>query len=117
MISVTNVKRLWLVRHKVDFRKQEKSLLAEAVAMGLDPHEGDLLLFIGGTKRKIKLLYADSTGMWLSKKCFTVEAMKTHFRFLENMEVSKISSAELAMFVEGTAFTVGKRVKPWPKLT
>lgn len=117
MIAIGKVKQLWLIHHRVDFRKQEHSLLAEAMALGLDPYEGDLLLFIGRSKRAIKILYADPTGIWLAKKRFTVESMKSTFRFLFEKKVSKISMAELAMLIEGAAYEVKSRVKPWPKDT
>ena len=115
MIPIARVRRLWLAFHRVDFRKQEKGLLAEVFSLGLDPYEGDLVIFIGRGRRVIKILYADSSGLWLSKKAFTVEAMKTKFSFLSKPEVCSISSGDLAMLLEGTAYQVQKRVSKWPK--
>lgn len=117
MIAIGRVKQLWLIHHRVDFRKQERSLLVEAMALGLDPYEGDLLLFIGRGKRTIKILYADPTGVWLAKKRFTVESMKSSFRFLFEKKISKISMAELALLIEGASYELKNRVKTWPKDT
>ena len=115
MIPVARIRRLWLAFHRVDFRKQEKGLLAEVFSLGLDPFEGDLVIFIGRGRKVIKILYADASGLWLSKKAFTAEAMKTKFSFLNKPGVSSISSGDLAMLLEGAAYQVQKRVAKWPK--
>ena len=115
MISTGKIRRLWLAFHRVDFRKQERGLLAEVFSLGLDPYEGDLVIFIGRGRRVIKLLYADASGIWLSKKAFTAEAMKTKFSFLSQPEVGSISSGDLAMLLEGAAYQVNRRVSKWPK--
>lgn len=117
MINSGKIRNLYLAMHKVDFRRQEQGLLAEAYALGLDPFEGDLLLFIGRGKRKIKVLYADSTGLWLSKKAFSKEAMKTRFRFLHDPSVHSISAGDLAMLLEGAAYEKYRQVSPWPEVT
>jgi transposase len=115
MIPVAKVRRLWLAFHRVDFRKQEKGLLAEVFSLGLDPFDGDLVIFIGRGRRVIKLLFADSSGLWLGKKAFSAEAMKTKFTFLSQPSVQSISSGDLAMLLEGTDYAVQKRVKNWPR--
>lgn len=114
MITIAKIKRLWLALHRVDFRKQEKGLLAEVFSLGLDPYEGDLVIFVGRGRRVIKILYADSSGLWLSKKSFTAEAMKTNFTFLNKPDIGSISSGDLAMLLEGAAYQVHKRVRMWP---
>lgn len=116
MIGVM-VRRLWLAQHRVDFRKQEKGLLAEVYHLGLDPFSGDLILFIGKGKRAIKFLYADCSGLLLTKKTFSAEAMKTKLAFLKQPGVKSISTADLAMLIEGTAYEVQKKVKNWPDRT
>ena len=74
--------KIWLARHIVDFRNQHQGLLAEAYKMGLDPFAGDVVIFVGRTRRRIKVLYADTTGLWVSAKTFAVEASKTKLQFL-----------------------------------
>lgn len=115
MIPMGRVKRLWLAFHRVDFRKQERGLLAEVFALGLDPFDGDLVVFIGRGRRAIKVLFADPSGVWLGKKSFSKEAMKTKFRFLSNPKVQTITSGDLAMLFEGADYEVQKRVSQWPK--
>ena len=83
--------------------------------MALDPFAGDVVIFIGKHRRAIKVLYADPTGLWLSWKKFTMESMKTKFGFLLNTSCKSITSAELAMLLEGSAYTLGKKVKSYIK--
>ena len=115
MIQLAKVRRLWLAFHRVDFRKQERGLLAEVYSLGLSPYEGDLVIFVGKGRRVIKILYADASGLWLSKKSFTAEAMKTKFAFLRDPQVRSISSGDLGMLLEGAAYQVQKRVRNWPE--
>jgi hypothetical protein len=110
MFSFKNQK-IWLVRHRVDFRKAHNGLLAEAYRINLNPFSGDVIIFIGKNRRRIKVLHADETGLWVSAKIFTMEAMKTNFKFVSDPGCDVISTAELAMLIEGTQYTVKKKVK------
>lgn len=107
--------RIWLARHRVDFRRQHDGLLAEAYKMCLDPFAGDVIIFIGRHRRRIKVLYADPTGLWVSAKRFTLEAMKTKLDFLLEPNCDSITAAELAMLIEGSSYTIGKRVAIYTK--
>ena len=107
--------RIWLARHRVDFRKQHDGLLAEAYRMNLDPFAGDVVIFIGRARRRIKVLYADGTGTWVSAKKFTMEAMKTKLNFLLEPMCQSITSAELAMLMEGSSYKMEKKVTPYIK--
>lgn len=107
--------RIWLARHRVDFRRQHSGLLAEAYRMALDPFAGDIVIFVGKHRRAIKLLYADPTGLWLSWKKFTLEAMKTSVPFLTDPSCQSITQAELAMLMEGTSYEVKKRVASYTR--
>lgn len=111
MIAVSSIRGIWLARYRIDFRKGPWGLLAEAYSLGLNPLEGDALLFIGRDKRKLKLIYADPTGLWVAYKVFHKSAMKTLLEFSDEKHKSSISAAELAMLLEGSAFVVHKRVE------
>lgn len=106
-----NIRQIYIATHKVDFRKGHSGLLAECYALGLKPFDGDVVLFIGRCKSKIKLIHADGNGLWVSYKKFDNEAMKTSFRFLTEPDCQEISMAELAMILEGNRFKVEKRVQ------
>lgn len=107
--------RIWLARHRVDFRRQHDGLLAECYRMNLDPFSGDVVIFIGRNRRRIKVLYADKTGLWLSAKRFTLESMKTKIDFLLDPACDSITEAELAMLIEGSSYTIGKKVAVYSK--
>ena len=110
MMSIQRRPRIWLARHRVDFRKAHNGLLAESYKMGLDPFSGDVVIFVGKHRRRIKVLYADSTGLWISAKLFTIEAMKTNLQFLSEPSCTSITAAELAMLMEGSRYTLEKKV-------
>ena len=115
MVSSGRRQRIWIARHRVDFRKAHNGLLAEAYKMNLDPFGGDVIIFIGKNRRRIKVLYADPTGMWVSSKVFTLEAMKTRLSFLLEPSCEAITSAELAMLCEGSRYTLTSRVANYMK--
>jgi len=113
MMISNRIRRIFLICNRIDGRKQHDGLLAEAFKMNLDPFRGDAIIFVGRARRRIRALYADSTGLWLSTKKFTNEAMKTNFRFLKDPTYTKITQGELAMFMEGSSYTIGKSVSPY----
>jgi transposase len=107
--------RIWLAQHRVDFRKQHSGLLAEAYKMALDPFAGDVIIFIGRTRRMLKVLYADPTGLIVTSKLFTVETMKTKFKFISEPLVLDITRAELSLLMEGSRYTIEKKVATYTK--
>ena len=111
MFPLINTQQIFVAQHRVDFRKSHDGLLGEAYQMGLDPFQGDVVLFIGRCRRRMKLLFCDSSGVWVAFKRFNAEAMKTNFRFLTEPEKTTISSAELQMFFEGSRYHIEKRIK------
>jgi hypothetical protein len=115
MMMVQRGQRVWLAQHRVDFRRQHQGLLAEAFKMNLDPFTGDVVIFVGRFRRRIKVLYADPTGLWVSTKVFTMESIKTKLKFLIEPSCKIISQAELAMLMEGSRYTIEKKVKNYEK--
>jgi len=115
ILSVRARSCIWLAQHRVDFRKQHNGLLAEAYKMGLDPFSGDVIIFVGRTRRMLKVLYADSTGLFITSKLFTLETIKTRFKFLTETVPKDITMAELSLLMEGTRYTIEKRVATYTK--
>lgn len=107
--------KIWLAQHRVDFRKQHGGLLAEAYKMGLDPFSGDVIIFVGRTRRMLKVLYADPTGLFVTAKLFTLETMKTRFKFISEPLARDITAAELSLLIEGSRYTIEKRVAVYTK--
>lgn len=110
MLPSPKLKNVYVAYHKVDFRKQHDGLLGECYRLGLNPIAGDVVLFVGRCRRKMKLLFADDTGIWVAFKRFNKECMKTSFRFLDDPSVKEISQAELSMFFEGCRYKIERRV-------
>jgi hypothetical protein len=110
MLPPAKLRCIHVAMHRVDFRKAHDGLLSECYQMGLDPFAGDVVLFVGRCRRRMKLLFADESGLWLAFKRFNAETMRTRFRFLADPKVNQISMAELQMFFEGSAYTVDKRL-------
>lgn len=116
MMMMTNRRsRVWLARHRVDFRKGHSGLLAEAFKMALDPFAGDIVIFVGRNRRRLKVLYADQTGLWISSKLFTLSAMKTKLKFLTEPSCNAITTGELALLSEGAQYTIDKQVNSYNK--
>jgi transposase len=110
MMLPSRPQRIWFAQHRVDFRKQHNGLLAEAYKMGLDPFSGDVIIFVGRTRRMLKVLYADPTGLFVTAKLFTLETMKTKFKFISEPLAQNITAAELSLLIEGSRYTIEKRV-------
>jgi len=110
MIHLQNIKAVYLASYRIDFRKGHWKLLAEAHNLGLNPLAGDLLVFVSLNRSKIKLLYSDPTGLWVSYKAYHEGAMKTLVKMGKEPSTASMTQAELAMLIEGTSFTVHKRL-------
>lgn len=116
MLITSRDKKVYLARHRVDFRKQHQGLLAESYKMKLNPFSGDVIIFIGKNLRRIKVLYADISGLWLSSKLFTSEAMKTKIKFLVDPSCDEISQGELALLIDGSRYTIEKKVNAYHQM-
>ena len=110
MIPMLSLRHIVVVQYKVDFRRWHDGLLAECYRLELDPYRGDVILFIGRCRRRIKLVFADSNGLWVAAKRFNSGALKTKFRFLDDPTYTAVSQAELAMFIEGNAFRIEAKI-------
>ena len=112
MLPSPKLKHVYIAYHKVDFRKQHDGLLGECYRLGLNPLAGDVVLFVGRCRRKMKLLFADDTGIWVAFKRFNKECMKTTFKFVDDPNVKEISQGELSMFFEGCRYKIERRLTP-----
>ncbi len=94
--------------------KGHDGLFAEARSHGLDPFGGDVIVFPSRCRRRVKTLYADSTGLWVSYKRFSADTMKTVLVFLDDPSMVKVTPAEFAMLIEGNKFDISRRPSTWP---
>jgi len=107
------IKHVYVAQHIIDFRKRLGGLLAEAYFLELNPYEGDCLVFIHSSKQKIRVLCGDSYGAWILERFFEGGKLEQQFEFLLNPAFTEITTAELAMLMDGNAFIVEKRAKQW----
>jgi hypothetical protein len=115
MNSVAAGRRILVAQYRVDMRKGHDGLFAEARSHGLDPFRGDVIVFPSRCRRRIKTLYADSTGLWVSYKRFSADTVKTALVFLDDPAVAQVTPAEFAMLIEGNKYDISRRPEPWKK--
>ena len=64
MLSV-KVRRVFLARHRIDFRKRFDGVLAEAFQLGADPYDGDCVLFVKRDHTQLRAIVGDGVGLYL----------------------------------------------------
>ena len=97
MIHLPYVKRVALIRNRVDFRKGHDGLLGVSYDYHLQPYEGDLVIFVGRGMKSIKVLMADRNGLWVLYKKFKEGAVSRQFKFLADKNMSEITLDEVAL--------------------
>lgn len=102
MIPMMNVRRICLIHLKVDFRQNHDGLLGEAYKLGLAPYQGDMIIFIGRRKDRLKILFADPNGMWVAYKRFHKGSLSKNFKFLEDPRVTEVSPVQVMGLIEGS---------------
>jgi hypothetical protein len=112
MLSV-KVRRVFLARHRVDFRKRFDGLLAEALRLGADPYDGDCVLFVKKDHTQLRAVVGDGVGLYLICRRFEGGRLRDLAAFAAQPGAAEISSAELSLLLEGASFTVHQRAQAW----
>ena len=115
MIDFSRAKQVFLATYRVDFRKSFDGLLAEAYKMGLDPIDGDVVMFISRCRRKLRVIYCDHNGIWVLAKRFHSGGFRHRFKFLDDPSQVTITPAELQMLTSGIEFKVDHKIPGWRK--
>jgi hypothetical protein len=115
MLVGQRVKRIWIAQYRIDFRKSFDGLMAEAYRMGLKILEGDAVLFISRDKKRLKVLFSDRTGLLVCSKRFHDDRMSAAMELFDDPHCLEISEGELMLLIEGTSFTVHKKIEAWPE--
>lgn len=104
MLSFGDGRRIFLARQFIDMRKGCASLAALVEhALGHDPYAGDIFVFVGRHKNRVKLIVWDRSGFWLCAK----RLEKGTFAVPKGTAVEKgtgtvaLSPAEIQMVLEG----------------
>lgn len=113
MLSLVAIKRVVLAQWRVDFRKGHTGLLGECRIAGFEPWNGDCVVFVSRCRTRIKLLFADETGLWLGSKQFAKGALATELDWLDRPHGKMLTHAELTMLLEGHRYTIVRRKPAW----
>lgn len=111
---ISQITRVWLARHVVDFRCGHEGLIAHAKKVGISIESGDGILFIARDKKKLKLLFADDNGIWVGYKKFYKKGLKINIQFFDSPNKSKLLKSELKMLLSGASYVAGNKIAPWP---
>jgi len=112
MLSV-KIRRVFLARHRVDFRKRFDGLLAEALQLGADPYDGDCVLFVKRDHTQLRAVVGDGVGLYLICRRFEGGRLRNLADFAAQPGAAEISTAELSLLLEGASFTVHQRARAW----
>ena len=63
-------------------------MLGECRVAGIEPWKGDCVVFVSRCRTRIKVLFADETGLWMSYKQFAKGAIATQIAMLTSPNVT-----------------------------
>jgi hypothetical protein len=107
------VRRLYLARHRVDFRKRFDGLLSEAYELGADPYAGDCVLFVKRDRTQLRAIVGDELGLYLISRRFEGGRLQQLLALAADRSATVITTAELSLLLEGASFTVHERARAW----
>jgi len=100
--------RVFAHKAPCDMRKSFNTLRGLVLATGRDVTTGDVLLFVGKSRKRAKVLWCDGTGLCLYSK----RLEKGRFAQLWGDETLELTMAELHLFLEGSSLIGKIRVSP-----
>jgi hypothetical protein len=112
MLPMT-IRRVFLARHRVDFRKRFDGLLAEAYRLGADPYGGDCVVFVKRDHTQLRAVVGDGVGLYLISRRFEGGRLRRLLEDAAEPAAATITPAELSLLLEGATFTVHRRVRAW----
>ncbi len=104
MLSFETGRRIFLARAATDMRKSFNTLAALVEhQLGHDPFAGDVFVFIGKHRNRLKVLVWDASGFWLCARRLEEGTFAVPMPLLEAgaKSVVQVSPAEMAMVLEG----------------
>ena len=104
MLSFETGRRIFLARAATDMRKSFNTLAALVEhQLGHDPFAGDVFVFIGKRRNRLKVLVWDASGFWLCARRLEEGTFAVPVPLLEagSKSVVQVSPAEMAMVLEG----------------
>ena len=107
------IRRVIIAEHRIDFRKRFDGLLSESYKLGLNPYEGDCVVFLKGDHTQLRALAGDALGLYMVCRRFEGGRLRAAFTFARDPKAKTITLAELHLLMEGASYTVHKRVRAW----
>ena len=106
MLSFETGRRIFIARAVIDMRKSFNTLSALVEhQLGHDPFAGDVFVFIGRRRNRMKVLVWDASGFWLCARRLEEGTFAVPAPLLDAgaKSVVQVSPAEMAMVLEGIA--------------
>lgn len=104
MLNFASHQRIFVAKAVVDMRKSFDTLAALVRNdLGADPLSGDVFVFIGRGRNRLKILCWDRSGFWLCAKRLERGTFALPFRQLDKNNKGKVamSPAEILQLLEG----------------
>jgi transposase len=104
MLSFETGRRIFMARAATDMRKSFNTLAAVVEhQLGHDPFAGDVFVFIGRKKNRMKVLVWDASGFWLCTKRLEEGTFAVPKPLLDAgaKDTVQVSPAEMALVLEG----------------
>ena len=103
MLTLSDQRRIFLARESVDMRKGIPGLSALVEhAFQADPYAGDVFVFVGRNRQRVKVLVWERSGFWLCVKRLEQGSFAVPKGTLTGTSVTlRLSQAELQLLLEG----------------
>lgn len=104
MLTFTSTQRIFLARAAVDMRKSFDSLASLVTnQLGKDPFAGDVFIFVGKYRNRVKILVWDVSGFWVCAKRLEKGTFATPRPLLDKDARSALpmTPAEVHLLLEG----------------
>jgi len=113
VIGTTRKVTVWAFGEPADMRKGFDGLSALVTnELGRDPLCGDLFLFANRTRKRAKVLMWDGTGLCIYAKRLELGRFASLWR--DNGATVKLTTSELALFLEGSSLVGRVALSPAP---
>ena len=113
MIGFTGALKIYLALEPQDMRKSFNGLYAAAEEhLGEDPRDGALFVFCNKRRNRIKTLYFDGTGLWVSAKRLEAGNFSWPKASRGGQRKLKLAPEALQLLLDGVDLR-GAQLRPW----
>lgn len=113
MIGFTGALKIYLALEPQDMRKSFNGLYAAAQEhLGEDPRSGALFVFCNKRRNRIKTLYFDGTGLWVSAKRLERGCFSWPKPSRGGQSKLRLAPEALVLLLDGVDLR-GARLRPW----